>query len=299
MDLSNKITSTDLVHGKDTEIDLTNKDYLIQHLKQHGLWAKKSLGQNFLVDKEVLDKIIEAAELSKNDTVLEIGPGAGALTEELVNNAGKVIAIEKDERLAGALELRIKNSELSDNIEIVVGDALDFDTKKPMPNAYKLVANIPYYITSKILEKYLSAENKPEMIVLLVQKEVAERICAKPGNLSLLAISVQYYGEPEIVDIVPKESFFPVPEVDSAIIKIRIKNKELRIKQDEKEFFKVVKAGFRARRKTLFNNLKSGISLNSGQIEGLLDKMNISRNARAQELTIKQWSGLVREIKNS
>ncbi|OQB06237.1 MAG: Ribosomal RNA small subunit methyltransferase A [bacterium ADurb.Bin212] len=315
-------------------MDLTNKNELISYLKQNGLWAKKSLGQNFLVDRGVLDKIVTAADLKLSDLVLEIGPGVGALTEELVIKAGRVVAIEKDEKLANLLELRIKNSELSIDAEIICEDALEFDPEsiikgsldssqnlrvarddkgkgtdlmqeslesetlnlEPVP--YKLVANIPYYITSKILEKFLTADNKPVLIVLLVQKEVAERVCAKNGDLSLLGVSVQYYGDPEIVDIVKRDSFFPVPTVDSAIIKIsNIKYQKSKI--DEKNFFKIVKAGFRARRKTLFNNLKAGTNLSSGQTIELLDKMNIGRNARAQELTIEQWVMLAREIENS
>jgi 16S rRNA (adenine1518-N6/adenine1519-N6)-dimethyltransferase len=287
-------------------MDLTNKNELVSYLKQHELWAKKSMGQNFLVDREVLEKIVSAADLKSSDYVLEIGPGVGALTAELVKYAGRVVAIEKDEKLANLLELRIKNSELCREAEIIIGDVLEIDPKKLIPSSYKLIANIPYYITSKILEKFLTAEVKPELIVLLVQKEVAERICSKAGGLSLLAVSVQYYGEPELVDVVKRASFFPVPEVDSAILRIRVNNnsttknyKQKTQKVDEKEFFKVVKAGFRARRKTLFNNLKAGTNLNSGQVVELLDKMNISRNARAQELTIEQWSKIAREIKNS
>jgi len=326
-------------------MDLTNKSELISYLKQNGLWAKKSMGQNFLVDRGVLDKIVTAADLKLSDMVLEIGPGVGVLTDELVKKAGRVVAIEKDEKLAKILnqKSKIKNqsSTVSDcperqsngqndssKLEIVIGDALELDpesvlkgcydlssggkskesnsmperpgptTYNPKPIPYKLIANIPYYITSKILEKFLTTEHKPELIVFLVQKEVAERICAKTGDLSLLAVSVQYYGDPEIVAFVPKNSFFPVPEVDSAIIKIS-NIKYQKSKMDERNFFKLAKAGFMARRKTLFNNLKAGTNLNSGQIIELLDKMEISRNARAQELTIEQWAVLAREIEDS
>lgn len=282
-------------------MDLTDKSQLIKYIKQNGLWAKKSLGQNFLVDREALDRIVAAAELNENDTVLEIGPGLGTLTGELVQRAGRVVAVEKDEKLADILTQKFKAKSQNCNFEIISGDALEFDTSlsanKLTPNAYKVVANIPYYITSKILEKFLSAENKPSLIVLLVQKEVAERICAKPGDLSVLAVSVQYYGEPEIVDIVPRDSFFPVPEVDSAILKINTQNPKP--KSNDKEFFKVVKTGFAARRKTLFNNLKNGTHLNSGQIEEILDKMGLSKNTRAQELSVEQWKGLADRIKNS
>lgn len=300
-------------------MDLTNKKELISYLKQNGLWAKKSMGQNFLVDRGVLEKIVAAAELKSSDSVLEIGPGVGALTRELVKKAGEVVAIEKDECLSELLNCSIvklledKNSNLAikqfsnNELKIITADALSLDPEEILgANSYKLIANIPYYITSKILEKFLTADNKPELIVLLVQKEVAERICSKAGGLSLLAVSVQFYGEPELIDVVKRDSFFPVPEVDSAILRIRVRNNrttenntQKTQKIDERNFFKVVKAGFRARRKTLYNNLKAGTNLSSGQIIELLDKMNINRNARAQELTIEQWVVLAGEIENS
>lgn len=289
-------------------VDLCNKSQLVQYLKREGLWAKKGLGQNFLVDRVALEKIVEAAELKPSDTVLEIGPGLGTLTQELILRAGRVLAVEKDERLAQLLNCSIvkllggKNSNLAiqqfsnDKLKIVMGDVLDFKTQEIInTKPYKIIANIPYYITSKILKKFLSTENKPELIVLLVQKEVAERICAKPGNLSVLAVSVQYYGEPEIVGIVKRDSFFPTPEVDSAIIKIRTKNTEYS-ESDEKDFFKIVKAGFNARRKTLLNNLKSGTQLDSGQIIEILDTMKLEKNIRAQELSLEQWIFLAYEL---
>jgi len=291
--------------------DLTNKNELIKYLKQNELWAKKSLGQNFLVDREVLNKIVKAAELKKTDTVIEIGPGFGVLTQELVKNAGKVIAIEKDDELAKKLDVRCQMAPVSangqaevgnvKNIEILNQDVLETDlTKliKLMSNEadYKLVANIPYYITSKILEKFLSAENKPELIVLLVQKEVAERICAKPGDTSVLSIAVQFYGEPEIVDVVKSSSFWPQPKIDSAILKIKIKNKISNIKDMEQELFKVVRAGFRSRRKTLVNNLISGINLSREELFDILEKAGLDKNVRAQELSVDDWielSGLI------
>ena len=287
-------------------MDLTDKSQLINYLKRHGLWAKKSMGQNFLVDRSALEKIVEAAELSPEDTVLEIGPGLGVLTEELVKRAGRVTAVEKDEKLAsllhGFIAPLLKNNETvkqCNNFEVLTGDALDFEPESCHMEAgsYKLVANIPYYITSKILEKYLSAENKPSLIVVLVQKEVAERICAKDGGLSVLAVSVRYYGEPEMVGVIKRDSFFPAPNVDSAILKIRVNDHRSHPqigtdKAMEEEFFKIVRIGFQARRKTLFNNLKSGTHLSSGQVEEILDKMGIAKNARAQELSIDDWKQL-------
>ena len=224
-------------------MDLSDKTQLIQYLKLNGLYTKHSLGQNFLVDREVLEKIVETAEIAPDDLVIEIGPGVGTLTVELVKKAGKIIAVEMDDKLAellgqlfhcsivpllGSKDNRAtcpsgRRVEQSSNLEIINADILKLNISeltKDCP-AYKVVANIPYYITSKILQLFLTLENKPESITLLVQKEVAERICAKPGHLSVLAISVQAYGEPEIISVVPKESFFPAPAVDSAIIRIK------------------------------------------------------------------------------
>ena len=225
-------------------MDLSDKTQLIQYLKQNGLYAKHSLGQNFLVDREVLDKIIETAEIKPDDLVIEIGPGLGVLTQELVGRAGKVIAVEMDDRLAELLKSefedrssnivaknRTPNSETrTSSLEVINADILKLNISELIKDypAYKVVANIPYYITSKILQLFLTQKNKPESITLLVQKEVAERICAKPldiargrpGNMSILSISVQAYAEPEIIEIVKASSFFPAPKVDSAILKI-------------------------------------------------------------------------------
>lgn len=273
-------------------MDLINKSELIKYLKQNELWAKKSLGQNFLVDKEALNKIVVAAELKKTDTVIEIGPGLGVLTQELTKHAGEVIAIEKDDELAKKLNVRCQMANVK-NIEILNQDILESDLTKliklaPNKASYKLVANIPYYITSKILEKFLAAENKPELIVLLVQKEVAERICAEPGNTSVLSISVQYYGEPEIVGIVKSTSFWPQPKVDSAILKIS--NVRCQMSDvNEADLFKIVRAGFRSRRKTLVNNLMSGTNLSREELFDILDKTGLDKNVRAQELSVEKW----------
>lgn len=268
---------------------------MIQQLRQEGLWAKKGLGQNFLVDENALGKIVEAAELTDEDTVLEIGPGLGVLTTELVQRVKKVVAVELDEKLAE--RLKAKDELAKNNLEVVQGDALDFDPSifHLEPNTYKLVANIPYYITGKIIEKFLTAENRPSLIVLLVQKEVAERICAKPGQMSVLAFSVQLYGEPEIVGIVPASSFFPAPKVDSAILKIRITEKEERI-TNEKELFKYVKMGFGAKRRTLVNNLSGGLHIPRENIEKVLKDLNTNPMARAQELSVAQWKELIKKL---
>jgi 16S rRNA (adenine1518-N6/adenine1519-N6)-dimethyltransferase len=284
-----------------------NKDELIQYLKENHLYTNKSLGQNFLVDNEALEKIVNAGEIKPTDTVLEIGPGMGVLTEKLAEKAGKVIAIELDKKL---YELLVESRKLkveSGNLQIINANALDFDLSSLKAKSYKLIANIPYYITSKILEKFLIAENKPESIVLLVQKEVAERICAKPGDMSVLSISVQAFGEPEVVDIIKAESFFPAPKVDSAILKVKsikwphfaeaTRGKKVE-SVGEKDFFRTVKIGFAARRKTLLNNLSAGFCVDKGTILNILKNVKLNENIRAQELSISAWEQLTTELIN-
>lgn len=283
-----------------------NKGQLIQFLRQNEIWAKRTMGQNFLVDDKVLAKIVAAAELKSSDTVVEIGPGLGVLTEELAKRAGKVIAIEKDEKLCNLLIQKLKgkvspykitnlsklqNYEITNvkNVEILNQDAFDFEANslKLEANSYKVVANIPYNITSLIIRKFLEEEHQPELMVLMVQKEVAERITAKPGEMSLLSVAVQFYADAEIVDIVKNSSFFPVPKVDSAIIRLKIKDVKLKIK--EKEFFRIVKFGFVARRKTLENNLAAGLHISKPQASDIIKKAGLGEKIRAQDLAVEDW----------
>jgi len=262
-----------------------------------GGWRpSRRLGQNFLIDERVLRKIIEAAELSKNDTVLEIGPGIGNLTLELAKKVKKVIATEKDLNLVRILntELRTKNIK---NVKVINKDILKLEPKTSnlKPN-YKVVANIPYYLTSPLIRKFLETENPPKEMVLMVQKEVAKRICANPPNMSLLAISVQFYAKPEIIYFVSKESFWPSPKVDSAIIKIsKIKNQKLKISD---LFFKIVKAGFSQPRKQLINNLAKGLNFDKKKVEAWLLKNNIKPSQRAETLTIEDWLKLTENFIN-
>lgn len=249
-------------------------------LKKYGIKPSKRLGQNFLIDKGVLEKIIEAAKLSADDIVLEIGPGLGVLTIELAKRVKKVIAIEKDERMCKILRENLKDYK---NVEIVNEDILKISNDKiQMPNEiqssnYKLVANLPYYITSPVIKKFLETENKPELMVLMVQKEVAQRITAQPGNMSLLSVAVQFYADAKIIDYVSKKSFYPQPKVDSAIIKIVPKPIP---KINTEKFFNLVRKGFSSKRKMLKNNL--GIDIGS--------------KARAQELSIDDWLNLFHKI---
>lgn len=262
----------------------------------------KLLGQNFLMDKIALKKIIEAADLSKNDIVLEIGPGTGILTKELAQKVKKLIAVEKDPKMIEILREKFREDK---NVEIIQGDILCIinpklqapnykqipNTKLKLPKKYKVVANIPYYLTSNLIRKFLEIENSPKKMVLTIQKEVAERICAEPPKMSLLAVSVQFYAKPEIVGYVSKKSFWPVPKVYSAIIKI-----EPRIEADKKQtytdkFFKIVKAGFSQPRKQLLNNLKL-LKLNKEEITNWLLKNRIDYSQRAETLTMQDWINL-------
>lgn len=274
-----------------TMIDLTDKQQLIKYLQTQGLYTKKKLGQNFLIDRDVLNKIIEAADLDSKDIAIEIGPGLGVLTQELILKAKKVVSVELDDKLASLLKENIR----SDNLEIINSDVLKLNLNSVLSNypKYKVVANIPYYITSKIIKLFLTAEKKPESIIVLVQKEVAERICARPGDMSVLALSVQLYGDPNIIGIVDKTSFFPAPEVDSAILKIdNIGYKKPEI--DEKVLFRTIKIGFASRRKTLSNNFAAGFRLNKDKVNDIISSIGIDPGKRAEELSLDEWVKLAR-----
>jgi len=248
---------------------------------------KKSLGQNFLRDEEVLEKIIKSANLQTDDFVIEVGPGEGILTEKLSTKVSKVSSIEIDQNLISNLEKKFKDNE---KVEIINDDILKINLENLTSNKnYKVVANIPYYITSKIIRLFLESKNPPSEIILMVQKEVAQRIVASPGKMSLLAVSVQYYANAELLFEVSRDSFFPVPEVDSAIIKIDTLKKN---GDDSKKFFQVVKAGFSAKRKTLINNISNGLQLEKNLVAEKLKSIDLSQTVRAQELSIDDWKRL-------
>lgn len=251
---------------------------------------KKSLGQHFLHDEKALKLIVSAADLKTDDKVLEIGPGKGVLTEKLFEKAKGVIAIEKDEALA--LELQNKFSDT----KIIEGDILECNLPKLIEQNdfynYKVVANIPYYITGKIIRLLFETKYSSSLIVLLVQKEVAERITSTKGKMSILSNSVQYFGTPEIIDYVSKECFDPVPKVDSAILKIIPKADQKELRKNAKNFFKTVKIGFSSRRKTLVNNLSSGLKIDKKNIIDTLKTYGVSERTRAQELGVEDWKRL-------
>lgn len=255
--------------------------------------AKKSLGQNFLIDKSVVDEIIQAGEVSSVDKILEIGPGRGFLTEKLIEKAGKVLVIEKDLELVAFCQKNI----LVSNLEILAGDVLTENWDKILTErkfkSFKLIANIPYYITGKILRLFLENSFQPTLMVLMIQKEVAERICQKPGKMGILSISVQYFGQPEIITIVSREKFNPVPDVDSAILKIEIDNENRLNKEKERRFFQLVKVGFSNPRKTLVNNLSAGFQKDKKMIVEKLKKLDFKETVRAQELSVEDWKKML------
>ncbi len=271
-------------------------------LAQYDLRANKSLGQNFLVDPVHLQRIVDAAELHEGESVLEIGPGLGPLTERLLEVAGQVVAVELDKGFVRVLTDRFGSQP---NFQLVHGDILETDVPTLMrrvdeaePPRYKCVANIPYYITSAVMRHLLESEVKPELIVLLVQKEVAQRVTAEPGDLSLLAISVQFYGEPEVVDTVPAGAFYPRPKVDSAILRVRPYPERGYQVEDLDFFWSVVKAGFGQKRKQLKNSLNAGLpQFSSEQIVQALRVAGIDVKRRAQSLSIEEWVALYEALR--
>ncbi len=266
-------------------MDLSELKNLKLALKLSGLEAKKSYGQNFLVDKDALEGIVASAQVSSEDTVLEIGPGLGVLTDELVKHAAQVVAVEADAELAELLTRRAPG-----NLRVVAADALQYDLSQ-LPQGYKVVANLPYYITSPLLRFLLEAENKPASITVLVQKEVAERIVASPGQMSVLACSVQYYGKPELVRVVPATSFYPSPKVDSAVLHITLFGEPV-FAADTKQLFRLIKAGFGEKRKMLRNSLAGGLAITSAQAIKLIAGAGLRETARAQELSMAEWQRL-------
>lgn len=245
---------------------------------------KKSLGQHWLRDRSVLAHIADCAEVEKTDTVLEIGPGLGTLTSELLRRAEKVTAVEFDEDLARKLPAQFPGK----NLEVIQSDILTFDLST-LSAGYKVVANVPYYITSKIVQLLMTAENKPSVAVLLIQKEVAERLAAKPGDMSILAVSAQLFAEVSLGDVVPAELFTPPPKVDSQVVILKTRRSSLLSDVDEKDFFRVVKAGFSAKRKKLHSSLAGGLGLDKALVRQTLETCGIDPNDRAEALTIAQW----------
>lgn len=249
--------------------------------------TKKSLGQHWLTDEDSLDAMCEAVGIQAEDTVLEIGPGLGPLTKKLVARAKQVVAVEFDEALARDLPGRVP----ADNLTVIQQDILSFDFTSLPPN-YKVVANIPYYLTSNLLREMCTSPNPFARAALLIQKEVAERVCAKPGDMSLLSVAVQLYCEVSLGQVVPAYLFTPPPKVDSQILKLTFRDRPLFPDIDERLFFRLVKAGFGQRRKTLLNSLSAGLHLSKENTATLLGHTAIAPNVRPQELRLEDWHRL-------
>lgn len=254
-----------------------------QILEMYGAKPNTDLGQHFLVEKKYLEQIIDAAEPLEGETVLEIGPGMGVLTKGLTRRAKEVLAIEVDPRMVSILKTVCLKCT---NLTVKQMDVRIFDPSSM--GTYKIVANIPYYLTSNIIRKFLEEKNKPEEMILLVQKEVAERVCAKPNKMNMLAVSTQFYGKTEIVGIVPREAFYPTPKVDSAIIKISSYSTPLFSDVHPEKFFRLVKAGFSEKRKQLINSLAS-LGLDREDLIDVLKKASIDPERRAETLSLADW----------
>lgn len=251
--------------------------------------AKKSLGQNFLNSKAVARDIVRAAELSSADTVLEIGPGKGFLTAELLASGARVIVVEKDDRMIPLLKEKFADKIKEGSFDLVHADIETFDlaTYKLKAGNYKIVANIPYYLTGYIVRAFLEADQKPERMILMLQKEVAERIVARDKKESILSLSVKAYGTPRIVKKVPARYFTPAPKVDSAVLAIEnISGKYFKDRASEERFFEIIKAGFAHKRKRLAGNLKE---MFGDKTESLLAQAGIAPNARAEDVALGQW----------
>lgn len=261
-------------------------------LKKYGLRANKKLGQNFLINEEIINQIIEKADVNKNDTIIEIGPGLGSLTAKLLENANKVIAIELDSNMSNILKERFC---LYDNFELIENDVLKVNLNEIIEkyDSVKVVANLPYYITTPIIMKLLEERLKLKSITVMVQKEVGERFCAVPNSkeYGAITISINYYTKPEIIIDVPKDNFEPMPEVDSCVIKLDVRDVPPVELKNEKDFFNLIKAGFSQRRKTINNSL-AGMGISKEKIKNVLEKLGIDSKLRAENLTMEQFADI-------
>ena len=260
-------------------------------LRRLGLSARKSFSQNFLTDPYVVKDILSVAGVGPETVVLEIGPGLGMMTRELVKQAERVVAVELDRNLAELLPRLVQHPE---KLQVVESDILEFDPSTALPEKYVVVANLPYHITSPALRHLLGAKHKPERMVVMVQREVAERIAAKPGDTSLLSIMVQIHARVELVSVVPSDAFYPVPKVDSAVLKLDIYDQPPLDIDDTENFLKLVAAGFSRRRKQLHNSLSQSTWFPQGGVFEVLERAGIDPTRRAQTLTLEEWARLYR-----
>ena len=284
-------------------MNLASKKAIQNLLKKYQGRPLKRLGQNFLIDKRAIKKLIRAVELQPKDIILEIGPGIGTLTIELAKKVKRVVAIEKDQKMVEILKETLKDYE---NVEIVKGDILKTQNSKLKNINYKVVGNLPFYLTAPVIRKFLELpEARPRAMVLVIQKEVGQRICAKPPDMNLLAVSVQFYAKPEIISYISKKSFWPQPKVDSAIFRITPPINADRKLIDADLFFRIVKAGFSHPRKQLINNLSrlrqdfggQAKKINKEEIKNWLLKNNIRPSQRAETLSVGDWINLLQSCK--
>ena len=256
-------------------------------LAKFDVTPNKGLGQHFLHDESVILDMLEAAEVNSADTVLAVGPGLGVLTSALVQRAGQVVVYELDEKLAALIE-----SQRAENLMVVRGDALELPLPpRGTPLPYKVVANIPYSITGALIRRLITSPSGPSSITLLVQKEVAERMCAKPGQMSALSVAVQLHGAAKIVRLVPPECFWPDPKVDSAVVHVDLSG-GLTLNVDERDFMRLVKFGFAQKRKQLKNTLAAGLRIEPATVEARLLELGLPTTVRAQELSLESWKQL-------
>jgi 16S rRNA (adenine1518-N6/adenine1519-N6)-dimethyltransferase len=265
-------------------------------LRKYGLDPKKGLGQNFLVDENFLEQIVMVAEIQGEDIVLEVGAGAGNLTRWLAQAAQQVVAVEKDVQLIPVIKEVIGTNA---KIHLVAGDILELDPGKLMNrNGYIVAANIPYYITSALFRHLLEASCKPKRMVLTIQQEVAQRICANPGELSLLALSVQVYGKPQTMFEIPASAFYPIPRVDSAVLRVELYSQPLIPTELLNDFFRLIKAGFSQKRKMLHNALSAGLAWSKDDADAMLKQSGVDPHRRAQTLSIEDWHRLTENYRS-
>ena len=275
------------------DVDLTNIHVLRNLLYAYQMRPNKAFGQNLLIDRVILQQIVDTAELETTDQVLELGAGTGVLTRELAERARRVVAVELEQDM---LRLLTDMVSMYPNVEILARNLLYLDPQEVFgKEPYKLVANLPYYITAPTFRHFLESANAPRRLVVMVQYEVAQRIVAEPGDLSLLGVSVQFYGRPRIISRVPARAFYPAPKVDSAILCVEVHEQVLLTARERDSFFRVVQAGFSERRKQLHNSLAHGLHRKDEEIRGWLAAASIEANRRAETLSIEEWLRLWHE----
>ncbi len=285
------------VDGMYDALDLTSIRELRNLLYAHNMRPNKSFGQNFLIDRSVLEKIVDAAEISQEDQILEVGAGTGVLTRELAKRGRRVVAVELERDMLALLE---KTTAHLSNVELLARNLLFLDATQVFAQApYKLVANLPYYITAPTFRHFLESANPPRLMVVMVQHEVAQRIIAQPGELSLLAVSIQFYGKPRIMAQVPAQAFYPAPKVDSAILRVDVDEQKALTQTERDSFFRVVQAGFSERRKQLHNSLAHGLHRKDEEVRTLLVSASIDASRRAETLSIDEWLHLWRIVHQS